>query len=120
MSGSDMNTLKEYFTTKLYPLQDGILNIVKKSNTPFYLTGGTALSRGRYGHRFSEDLDLFVDNDPSYAAHVDAVFSLLKSHEGPDTFFLDQSRLRRSEYHTQLWVTRTIAGESVDLTRPRE
>ena len=64
---------EEYFTKKLHPLQDGILDIVKRSGTPFYLTGGTALSRGRYGHRYSEDLDLFVDNDSSYSVHVDTL-----------------------------------------------
>lgn len=110
-----MSTSEEYFTTKLYPLQDGILDIVKKSGTPFYLTGGTALSRGRYGHRYSEDLDLFVDNDPSYAAHVDTLFSLLKSGESSGDFSLDQGRLRRSEWHTQLWLSRTQAGKIVDL-----
>jgi len=35
---------------------------VKKSGTPFYLTGGTALSRGYFNHRYSDDLDLFVNN----------------------------------------------------------
>jgi hypothetical protein len=31
------------------------------NDTPFYLTGGTALSRGYYNHRFSDDLDYFVN-----------------------------------------------------------
>ena len=31
------------------------------NSTPFYLTGGTALSRGYYNHRFSDDLDYFVN-----------------------------------------------------------
>ena len=106
--------VEAYFRTKLYPLQDGILDIVQRSGTPFYLTGGTALSRGRYEHRFSEDLDLFVDNDPSYAAHVDTLFALLKSAERSGGFLLDTDRLRRSEWHTQLWVSRED-GEVVDL-----
>ena len=110
-----MSTSDEYFTTKLYPLQDGILDIVKESGTPFYLTGGTALSRGRYGHRYSEDLDLFVDNDSSYSAYVDVLFSLFKSAESAGNFSLDQGRLRRSEWHTQLWVSRTESGKVVDL-----
>ena len=109
-----MSTSEAYFRTKLYPLQDGILDIVQRSGTPFYLTGGTALSRGRYEHRFSEDLDLFVDNDPSYAAHVDTLFALLKSAERSGGFLLDTDRLRRSEWHTQLWVSRED-GEVVDL-----
>jgi predicted nucleotidyltransferase component of viral defense system len=44
---------------KLYPLQDKILDMM---NSPaFYLTGGTALSRVHYQHRFSDDLSFFYD-----------------------------------------------------------
>ena len=55
-----MNLYAKYYREKLYPFQDGVLNIVKKSGTPFYLTGGAALSRGYFDHRYSYDLDLFV------------------------------------------------------------
>ena len=34
-----------YYREKLYPFQDGILKIVNDLRLPFYLTGGTALSR---------------------------------------------------------------------------
>jgi len=36
----------------------------------FYLTGGTALSRAYYHHRFSADLDFFTHNDPDFLKHV--------------------------------------------------
>jgi predicted nucleotidyltransferase component of viral defense system len=36
----------------------------------FYLTGGTALSRAYYHHRFSDDLDFFTHNDPNFLNHV--------------------------------------------------
>ncbi|MBA4386467.1 MAG: hypothetical protein C0404_00715 [Verrucomicrobia bacterium] len=42
----------------LYLLQDWVLNEMKLVKHEFYLTGGTALSRGYYGHRYSEDLDI--------------------------------------------------------------
>ncbi len=35
-------------------------------HTPFYLTGGTALSRGCFNHRFSDDLDFFVNDNPDF------------------------------------------------------
>ncbi|MDR1421550.1 MAG: nucleotidyl transferase AbiEii/AbiGii toxin family protein, partial [Coriobacteriales bacterium] len=35
--------------------------VVQSCKTPFYLTGGTALSRIYYAHRFSDDLDFFVN-----------------------------------------------------------
>ncbi|HPK45112.1 MAG TPA: nucleotidyl transferase AbiEii/AbiGii toxin family protein, partial [Spirochaetota bacterium] len=37
-----------------------MLNCVKNLNLPFYLTGGTALSRGYFNHRYSDDIDLFT------------------------------------------------------------
>jgi len=49
----------EYYYKILYPLQDKVFPIFNDS--PFYLTGGTALSRGYYNHRFSDDLDYFVN-----------------------------------------------------------
>ena len=36
----------------------------------FYLTGGTALSRAYYHHRFSDDLDYFTHNNPEFLKHV--------------------------------------------------
>ena len=61
MTTSDKNTisLSEFYEENLYRLQDGVLNIVKNCGTPLYLTGGTALSRAYYRHRYSDDLDFF-------------------------------------------------------------
>ncbi len=50
---------KEFYFEKLYPLQDVVLGVI--DNPAFYLTGGTALSRFHYHHRFSDDLDFFYD-----------------------------------------------------------
>lgn len=53
---------KEKYATRLYPLQDEVLKIVNDQKTGFYLTGGTALSRGYLHHRLSDDLDFFVND----------------------------------------------------------
>lgn len=47
-----------YFNT-LYPLQDTVLEAIQSD--AFYLTGGTALGRFYFQHRFSDDLDFFYD-----------------------------------------------------------
>lgn len=57
---------KDFYFKKIYPLQDLILQLLKKLNTNFYLTGGTAASRGYLNHRFSEDLDFFVNDDENF------------------------------------------------------
>lgn len=56
--------LAKYYNNILYPLQDKVFEIFK--DTPFYLTGGTALSRGYYNHRYSDDLDYFVNYHPDF------------------------------------------------------
>ena len=35
-----MQKSKEYYETKLYPLQNTILKLLNETHTPFYLTGG--------------------------------------------------------------------------------
>ena len=61
MSVPEKNSISysDYYEANLYKLQDGVLNVVKNSNAPFYLTGGTALSRAYYNHRYSDDLDFY-------------------------------------------------------------
>lgn len=39
-----------YYFEVLYPLQDAILSRIAPLRTGFYLTGGTAASRGYLGH----------------------------------------------------------------------
>ncbi|MBI4378146.1 MAG: nucleotidyl transferase AbiEii/AbiGii toxin family protein [Nitrospinae bacterium] len=56
--------LAEYYNNILYPLQDKAILAFKDS--PFYLTGGTALSRVYYSHRDSDDLDYFVNDHSDF------------------------------------------------------
>jgi predicted nucleotidyltransferase component of viral defense system len=46
---------------KLYLTQDKVLLKLKPVLSSFYLTGGTALGRFYLNHRFSEDLDFFMN-----------------------------------------------------------
>jgi len=54
-----------YFET-LYPFQDQVLQVLNGLETGLYLSGGTAASRGYLNHRFSDDLDFFVDDDERF------------------------------------------------------
>jgi predicted nucleotidyltransferase component of viral defense system len=68
----------QYYEESLYPLQDGVLNTISRSGTDFFLTGGTALSRAYYQHRYSDDLDFFLNNSSSYDEQADVIFALLR------------------------------------------
>jgi hypothetical protein len=50
-----------FYEEKLYPLQDTTLSLLQTDR--FYLSGGTALSRWHYNHRYSDDLDFFFRGD---------------------------------------------------------
>ena len=84
-----MHDSEKYYTEKLYPLQNGVLSLVKKSKTPFFLTGGTALSRYYFHHRYSDDLDLFVANDPDYPTHVKTLLRSLTQEDEEFNFYID-------------------------------
>lgn len=51
----------------LYPFQDQVLGLLQEIESGFYLTGGTASSRGYLDHRFSDDLDFFVNDDERFS-----------------------------------------------------
>ena len=55
--------MNSYYNDSLYPLQDRVLKAIQAAQTPFYLTGGTALSRCYFNHRYSDDLGFFVNKD---------------------------------------------------------
>ncbi len=73
-----MPSPKEFYFNNLYPLQDEVLKVVAGCTTDFYLTGGTALSRFYLQHRFSDDLDFFVNDAANFTAQWDLIFSALK------------------------------------------
>jgi len=50
-----------FYEEKLYPLQNMVLSFLQTDR--FYLSGGTALSRWHYDHRYSDDLDFFFRGD---------------------------------------------------------
>lgn len=61
----------EYYLHKLYPVQDKALDILNEEKfLLFYLTGGTALSRFYFQHRYSDDLDFFSNQSDSFLQDI--------------------------------------------------
>ena len=69
-----------YYPERIYPLQDKVLNTVGPAKLDFYLTGGTALGRCYLGHRYSDDLDLFVNDHKEFKKQCAIAIDLLKSN----------------------------------------
>ena len=72
---------KPFYLDRLYPFQNQVLKELSAVETDFYLTGGTALSRGYLNHRFSDDLDFFVNDRSDFRLWADRYIQVLSRSE---------------------------------------
>jgi hypothetical protein len=54
------------------------MNIVQRQEVDFYLTGGTALSRCYLNHRYSDDLDFFINQTPDFKKQAQRVVTAIR------------------------------------------
>lgn len=66
-----------FYFDVLYPFQDRAIQAINRADTGFYLTSGTAASRGYLQHRFSDDLDYFVNDDNRFGLWVERIIQSL-------------------------------------------
>ncbi|OHD50866.1 MAG: hypothetical protein A2096_05275 [Spirochaetes bacterium GWF1_41_5] len=108
-----MNVYADYYPEKLYPLQDGVLKIMRALNTPFYLTGGTALSRGYFNHRYSDDLDFFVNDADLFQKHLAVIVENLDKY--PKQFNLQKNKTIAAKDFFQIFVADSNADLKLDF-----
>lgn len=70
---------ENYYLGKLYPFQDEILAQIQDLKLNFYLTGGTALGRCYLKHRYSDDLDFFVNDNDHFKTECHIAINSLKN-----------------------------------------
>jgi len=85
---------------QLYKLQDRAIAALKEILQGFYLTGGTALDRFYLHHRYSEDLDFFINAADDYKSRVNQIFRKLKS-----SFNLDESFTLEADTYTRFYIS---------------
>jgi predicted nucleotidyltransferase component of viral defense system len=66
------------FYNNLYAVQDDLMEMVQEQKVDFYLTGGTALSRCYLNHRYSDDLDFFVNEAPDFKKQTETVVTAIR------------------------------------------
>ena len=88
---------------------------MKKSATPFYLTGGTALSRGYFGHRFSDDLDFFTNCNNNYSSWVESMFKKLETFQSTGFFSIDYDKVRKSKDFARFFLFKSAGSCRIDL-----
>lgn len=69
-----------FYPDWIYPFQDKILQAVEAANLDFYLTGGTALGRCYLGHRYSDDLDFFVNDHKEFKKQCAFAVDIFKNN----------------------------------------
>ena len=95
---------RSLFFDRLYPLQD-VLQVLSAAETGSYLSGGTAASRGYLQHRFSEDLDLFVNDDPSFGLWAARFIDKLSARSGWTTRVLrGLLSASRADWELTRWI----------------
>ncbi len=75
--------------TNIYDLQDKILAVIFSTETTFYLTGGTCLNRFYHNRRYSDDLDLFTNENALFRDDVRILLDTLKSASLPYAIQVD-------------------------------
>ena len=111
-----MSEYEKYYVESLYPFQDGILAIVKSINAPFYLTGGTALSRYYRSVRYSDDLDLFVNNISDFSTWIERLYLELEKRNQQGDFSVLKDRVLRYENYVQFFIQREMPdSQNIDL-----
>jgi len=74
------------------------MNILQHSGTDFFLTGGTALSRAYYNHRYSDDLDFFINQSKTYDDQLNKILALLS--ENGYTWDINNEYFRAKDFTT--------------------
>ena len=116
-----MNKPSFFFDT-LYPFQDRILKTIRAIKTGFYLSGGTAASRGYLNHRFSDDLDLFVNDENSFALWAERIIQALeKADFGKITVNQKEERfvrlsLTQTDLTLKIEMINDVPARSGDIT----
>jgi len=75
---------------------------VKNTGAPFYLTGGTALSRHYYQIRYSDDLDLFVNSVPDFNKWIEKLFNKFEDSQKKLKFKINYDFIIRRQSYTQI------------------
>lgn len=106
---------------ELYQLQDQVMELVFKSESEFYLTGGTCLSRFYQAKRYSNDLDFFTHDSPRFSFAVRAIRRVLED-KFPIQLQLDTKNFVRLEVDKKLqvdFVNDSVIRESYPVSTPK-
>lgn len=101
-------------------MQDRVLSVITSLETGFYLTGGTAASRAYLSHRFSEDLDLFVNDDQNFALWADRIVQAVSTEWNTEVLLREprfvRANLRHEDFDLKLELINDVPSHVGPIT----
>lgn len=91
------------------------MKIIRELNLPFYLTGGTALSRFYFNHRFSDDLDFFVNNDIKFEQYCKIVYDKFLKLQKEYNYEIDKKRIIVRNDFMQIYLVKNDYDLKIDF-----
>ncbi|MCP4403971.1 MAG: nucleotidyl transferase AbiEii/AbiGii toxin family protein [bacterium] len=88
---------------------------MKTLGIPCYLSGGTALSRGYFHHRYSDDLDIFMNRENRYSDYIQIMLERFETAQAAGEFSIDYARIRKYENFTQIFLAKTDEPKIIEL-----
>jgi hypothetical protein len=79
-----------------------VIQTLNQADTGFYLTGGTAASRGYLQHRFSDDLDYFINDDNRFGLWVERIIQALNKEWKCDVLMKEERFARLNLIHKDI------------------
>lgn len=88
---------------ELYKLQNRVFEVLRLQLERFYLTGGTALGRFYLNHRYSDDLDFFIDRTPDFHQILNDLYTTLRVR-----FNLNEDLTMQTDTYVRLWINEPL------------
>jgi len=97
------------------------MKAINQADTDFYLTGGTASSRGYLQHRFSEDLDYFVNDDNQFGLWVERIIQTLNKEWQCDVLMKEERFARlnliQKDFFLKIEMVNDVPARVGDIQR---
>ena len=87
----------------LYIIQNKVLLLLKELHLPFYLTGGTALGRFYLKHRYSDDLDFFINDNKNFKKYTDKIFAAFNN-----SFILNPDKILYGDNFFRVFIEESL------------
>jgi predicted nucleotidyltransferase component of viral defense system len=91
------------------------MRIVNDLKLPFHLTGETVLSRYYFNHRYSDDLDYFVNDDPNFFDYIEKIIVFFKMNINKTLFKVNDQRIFISNNLVRLFIQKDDVELKLDF-----